>query len=138
MSEFVIKGRHDGLSVEAAIAFSGRFAMPAEGLERLEKDLKAADKLPPVARAQRRARLEYLRDTAASHVAWALSLGGLDGQQIDAELARLRAIDEDKYFSVDEDVEARRIAGKRRYGLQEFLKGIIAEHSSTVDASPEA
>ena len=138
MSEFVIKGRHDGLTVEQATAFSAQFAMPSEGLKRLTDDLTAAQKLPPIARAARVARLEYLRDTASSHVAWALSLGGQTGAQIDGELARLRAIDEDQYFTVEVDVEARRIGGKRRYALQEFLKGLIAEASGVVDAAPEA
>ena len=137
MSEFVIKGKHTGLTVEQAVQFASTFAMSVSGLKRLADDIEAARRLPPLAQAARIARLEYIRDTAAGHVAWALSLGGMSGAQVDGELARLRAVDEDQYYVEIVDVEARRIAGKRRFALQEYLKVLIAE-SSVMDASPEA
>jgi len=138
MSEFVIKGRHDGLSVEDAIAFSRQFAMPAEGRERLERDIEAAQKLPPVSRAQRIARLVFLRDSSAADAEWALSLGGMSGPQIDGILAGLRtAVEKQDYFSVVSDPAIKAEAGRRRFALQELLKSIIAA-SAVVDTSPEA
>ena len=138
MSEFVIKGRHQGLTVEQAVQFASTFAMSTAGLKRLADDIEKAAKLPPLAKAARVARLEYIRDTASSHVAWALSLGGMTGNQLDGELARLRSVDEDQYYVEIVDEENRRISNKRRYALQEYLKRIIAEAAGTVDTSPEA
>ena len=137
MSEFVIKGKHDGLTVAQAVEFAATFAMSVSGLKRLADDIAGAAKLPPLAKAARIARLEYIRDTAAGHVAWALSLGGMTGNQLDGELARLRSVDEDQYYVEVVDVEARRIAGKRRYALQEYMKLLIAQAEATTDGSPE-
>jgi hypothetical protein len=138
VSEFVIKGKHSGLSVEQAVEFSRRFEMPVEGAARLAKDLADAVKLPPIARVARIARLEFLRDSSAADTAWALSLGGQSGSQIDGELASLRRVTETQdYYTVTPDPLVKAEASRRRYALQEFLKGLIAQAES-VDASPEA
>ena len=139
MSEFVIKGRHEGLSVEDAVAFSGQFRMPAEGLKRLNDDIAAASKLPPISRAARIARLEFLRDSSAADTLWAIGLGGLSGAQVDGELAKLRRETEtENYFTVVPDPQKIAEAGRRRFALQEWLKRLIAESAGTTDASPEA
>jgi hypothetical protein len=112
--------------------------MPAEGRERLERDIEAAQKLPPVSRAQRIERLVFLRDSSAADAEWALSLGGMSGSQIDGILAGLRtAVEKQDYFSVVSDPAIKAEAGRRRFALQELLKSIIAA-SAVVDASPEA